>query len=195
MTGQLDGQDVENACLVLEPRSGGDARAEACGIYSVEQYKTRADGTWSLSEIESVLCNLRKAVPSSLPLCACYRFVTDGRAGRLDPFRVFLADVNVADGPDDLDNVNTRKFRNGLAGTNREFFEHIDAVTRSGNPRSNADERAVTFHLLSRFEMEFGASGDVCVAALERLLRRYAPDLGDESGIREQLVGVLLGKV
>ena len=195
LTGQLDGQDVENARLVLEPSSGGDARAEARGMYIVEQYKTRSDGTWSLSDIESVLRDLRRAVAPSFPASGNYRFVTDGRGGRLDTFQAFLADLRLADTPDDLDNANTRKFRNGFAGTNREFFEHIDAVTRSDNPRSNADERAVTFHLLSRFEMEFGASGDVCVAALERLLRRYAPDLGDESGIREQLVGVLLERL
>jgi hypothetical protein len=31
LTGALDGQEIEDACLVLEPRTGGDAPAEAAG--------------------------------------------------------------------------------------------------------------------------------------------------------------------
>ena len=195
LTGKLDGQEVEDACLVLEPRNGGDARAEASGIYIVEQYKTRANGTWSLSDMESVLRGLRRAVPPSLPASACYRFVTDGRAGRLDTFKAFLAALRMAGGPDDLDNAKKRNFRRGVVASNREFFDHVNAVIRSGKPESNAEERAVTFHLLSHFKMEFCVNGGASAVECEKLLRRYAPDLGDERGIRERLVGVLLGKV
>ena len=195
LTGQLNGKEIQDARLVLEPRSGGDARAEAYGIYIVEQYKTRKDGTWSLSDIQSVLCDLRKAVPPSLPANACYRFVTDGRAGRLDTFKAFLADMKIADGPDDLDNANKRNFSNSLVATDREFLDHISNATQIGIPRSTAGERAVTFHLLSHFEMEFCVSGSARATAFERLLRRYAPDLGGERKIREHLVGVLLEKL
>ena len=195
LTGKLNGQEIQDARLVLEPRSGGDARAEACGIYTVEQYKTRANGTWSLSDMESVLRDLRKAVPPSLPASACYRFVTDGRVGRLDTFKAFLADMRIADGPDDLDNANKRNFSNSLVATDREFFYRVNTATRSGIPQSTAEECAVTFHLLSRFEMEFCVSGGTYAAACERLLRRYAPDLGDERGIRERLIGVLFEKL
>ena len=93
LTGTLDGQEIEDARLVLEPRTGGDARAEASGTYLIEQYKTRKGGTWSLPDIEAVLCDFRKAVPNTRPEGACYRFVTDGRAGRLDTFKTFLADL------------------------------------------------------------------------------------------------------
>ena len=55
-------QEVKNALLVLEPRNGGDARAEAPGQYLVEQYKTRTNGTWSLTNLENILRDLRKAV-------------------------------------------------------------------------------------------------------------------------------------
>jgi hypothetical protein len=90
LSGSLQGEDVDNACLVLEPPSGGDARAEFPTRYLVEQYKTRKGGTWSVSDVESVLKDLRKAVPDSRPENATYRFVTDGRAGQLEPLFSFL---------------------------------------------------------------------------------------------------------
>ncbi len=93
LTGNLNGEKIEDACLVLEPRRGGDARAEASGIYLVEQYKTREDSTWALSDIESILRGLRKAVPPSCPANARYRFVTDGRFGKLKPFKAFLSNL------------------------------------------------------------------------------------------------------
>ena len=196
LTGNLDGQEIKDACLVLEPRSGGDARAEASGTYLVEQYKTREGGTWSLTELESVLCDLRKAVPNSRPSGARYRFVTDGRAGRLETFSTFLADLQSAAGPDNLDNAEKKNFGNNHIVTNRDFFDHIVWVTTpSGAFQSTAHERAVVFHLLSHFEMEFEAQARVRTDAVERLLRPYAPELGDERKVREQLVGVLVERL
>ena len=87
-------QEVKNALLVLEPRNGGDAQAEAPDQYLVEQYKTRANGTWALTDVETILRDLRKAVPPSLPDNALYRFVTDGRDGRLSVFKAFLDALN-----------------------------------------------------------------------------------------------------
>ena len=195
LIGELDGEDIRDALLVLEPRSGGDARAEARGVYIVEQYKTREDGTWSLCNMASVLCDLRKAVPPSLPAGARYRFVTDGRAGKLDAFKAFLSDVKAVDGPDDLDNVHKIKFSKKVVATNLEFFDLVNTTTRSSIPQSTVHEHAVTFHLLSHFKMEFCVSGKACAAEVERLLRASAPDLGDENKIREHLVGVLLEKL
>lgn len=195
LSGKLDGQVIKEASLILEPRNGGDARAEASGIYLVEQYKTRTDGTWALSDIESVLRDLRKSVPTSRPANACYRFVTDGRAGRLHAFMAFLADVKSVSGPDELDNVERKKFKADINRTNREFFDYITTATRSTHRQANVEEQAVVFHLLSRFEMEFASYVDTRAAAVERLLRRYAPDLGQESRIREHLVGVLVEKL
>ena len=90
-------QEVKNALLVLEPRNGGDARAEAPDQYLVEQYKTRANGTWTLTDVETILRDLRKAVPPSLPDNALYRFVTDGRDGRLSVFKAFLDALSASD--------------------------------------------------------------------------------------------------
>ena len=192
LRGKLNDQEVEDAFLVLEPLGGGDAQAEGCDFYLVEQYKTRQVGTWSLSDIVAVLCDLRKSVPTSLPKSAKYRFVTDGRAGKLDTFKSFLADMKLVDGPDKLDNSNKKQFSNNLTLTNREFFEYINKNTESKIPQLNTDVCDVAFHLLSRFEMEFCASGNALAIKIERVLRCYAPDLGDERRVREQLVGVVL---
>ena len=194
---RLDGadQEVKNARLVLEPRNGGDARAEAPGQYLVEQYKTRANGTWALTDVENILHDLRKAVPPSLPAKAHYRFVTDGRAGRLGEFKAFLDALKSVEEPDYLDNDEKRKFRSGLTVTNREFFDHIVKETRSSALQQHAEERAVVFHLLSRFEMEFCVTSSALIKKIERDLRPYVANLGDECGVRHHLVGLLMDRM
>ena len=188
-------QEVENALLVLEPRNGGDARMEAPDQYLVEQYKTRANGTWSLTDVESVLCDLRKAVPPSLPANAHYRFVTNGRAGRLGKFKAFLDALKLVEGPDHLNNDEKRKFRNGFTVTDREFFDHIVKKTRSGAPQQHANERSVVFHLLSHFEMEFCVTSSGLIEKIEGTLCPYVADLRDERGVRKHLVGLLMGRL
>ena len=189
-------QEVENALLVFEPRNGGDARMEAPDQYLVEQYKTRANGTWSLTDVETILRDLRKAVPSSLPGNAHYRFVTDGRAAeRLGEFKAFLDALKSVEGPDYLNNDEKRKFKNGLTVTDREFFDHIVKKTRSGDPQLHANERAVVFHLLSRFEMEFCVTGSSLIEKIEKGLRPYVANLGDECRVRHDLVGRLMDRL
>ena len=85
--------------------------------------------------------------------------------------------MKAADGPDDLDNAHKIKFSKKVVATNREFFDLVNTTTRSSIPQSTVHEHASAFHLLSHFEMEFCVSGNTCAAALERLLRHYAPDL------------------
>ena len=182
-------QEIKNARLVLEPRNGGDARAEAPDQYLVEQYKTRADGTWALTDVETILRDLRKTVPPSLPANALYRFVTDGRAGRLKVFQAFLVALKSVEGPEYLNNDEKKKFRSGL--TDREFFDRIVTETRSGDPQQEAKERAVVFHLLSHFEMEFRVTSSGLIEKIERGLRPYVANLGDECGVRDRLVGLL----
>lgn len=195
LTGQLDDEDVQNALLILEPRSGGDAYAESSDFYLVEQYKARPDRTWALSDIESVLHNLRKAVPSSPSVRATFRFVTDGRSGKLDAFHEFLIGVRDVCEPEELDDVTAKKFRSNLVVTDRGFFDHIDAVTRGSVDRSNVHERAVTLFLLRNFEMKFCVHASDQVVALESMLRPYVPNIGAEKRIREQLVGVLMERL
>lgn len=194
LTGKVNGQEITEACLILEPKNGGDARAVGHDVYIVEQYKTRKNRTWSLNDIKPVLRDLWKAAHQSLPLNASYRFVTDGRAGRLDTFANFITDLKLASCPDELDNIDKKSFSNSLILTNRGFFDHINAVVQNNDSPSVTGE-LTTFHLLSNFEMKFCVSGSDHVAALESLLRPYAPNFGDEKGIREHLVGLLLEKL
>ena len=188
-------QEIKNALLVLEPRNGGDARAEAPDHYLVEQYKTRTNGTWALTDVETILRDLRKAVPPSLPANAHYRFVTDGRPGRLGEFKAFLDALKSVEEPEHLNNSEKRNFRNGLTVTEREFFDHIVKETRSGDPQRPAKERDVVFHLLSRFEMEFYVTDSSLIKKIEKGLRPYVDNLGDECRVRHDLVGRLMDRL
>ena len=181
---RLCNENGKDALLVLEPRSGGDAHLVGQGKYLAEQYKTRPDGTWSVSDIVPVLKDLRKAVPTPLPDEACYRFVTDGRAGRLKGLQSFLAHVRSISGPDELDNNERQAFASFFTGTARGFFDDLVGRIEVGSD-GHQSEQLLAFHLLSRFEMEFEVSGEGRARAVEARLRPFVPNLGDESGIRE----------
>ena len=194
LTGKLRGDDISNARLVLEPTNGGDAHAEAPTAYIVEQYKTRETRTWPLRDITSVLKDLRRAVPSSLPPNARYRFVTNGRAGLLGEFEAFLCAVKLAEGPDHLDDANRIRFSSSCIATHREFFDAIHSATHS-TTGSAAHDRDVTLHLLSCFEMVFDIDARAYALKIDERLRPYVNNFGDEAAAREQLVGVLLNQL
>ena len=196
LRGALDGQEVKDGCLILEPRAGGDAQAQASGLYLVEQYKTRANGTWSLSGLTAVLRDLRKSVPDLRPEHARYRFVSDGRRGKLEAFERFLARLNAIESPDDLDNDTKRKFTNTLCLSDREFLDYVAVNTRSKDASgTTAEERGIVFHLLRCFEMEFDVARDELVSAVEARLRPYVCNLGDESGVCRRLIGNLMERL
>ena len=193
LSGTLDGQEVKNACLILEPRDGGDARAHASSVYLVEQYKTRTRGTWSLTDLTAVLRDLRKTVPDLCPGHARYRFVTDGRAGKLGAFESFVARLSAVEGSDDLDNLTKHKFTNTHCLGDREFLAHVAETTRSEDSGSTtAEEREIVFHLLRRFEMKFEVGNAEIVGTVEARLRPHVCNLGDEKGVRQRLVAALM---
>ena len=198
LTGTLDGQEVKDGCLVLEPQEGGgDARARASGLYLVEQYKTRASGTWSLADVMAVLRDLRKSVPEDLPECAQYRFVTNGRPGRLEEFGEFIARLKGMEGPDELDNARKRKFASELCLGDRAFLDHLAKATRNAGAGSvTSEERALVFHLARRFELEFGVGLEEELSAdIQTRLRPCVENLGDEIGVRKRLVGELMERL
>ena len=199
LTGTLDGQEVKDGCLVLEPGEGGgdaQAQARASGLYLVEQYKTRTSGTWSLSEVIAVLGDLRKSVPDYLPGFARYRFVTNGRPGRLAEFREFIARLNEVEGTDELDNTTQRKFAGELRLGDRAFLDHLARVTRNGGVGSvTPGERALVFHVVRRLELKFGVGLADLAADLDTRLRPYVENLGDETGVRKRLVGELMERL
>ena len=191
LTGTFRGHRIDNACLVLEPRDGGDAKASATDIYLVEQYKTRSGRTWSLSELIDVLANLRKAVHPSYPPNARYRFVTNGAPGRLNAFHDFLTTTTHVRTVDDLDDSAKHLFGPSLKMTHRSFFDHIEALTR-GHGANGPAASAAMLHLLSHFEMKFHVDGNALMHSLDTTLRQYAPDLGQVTTVRDTLVGTLL---
>ena len=197
LTGTLDGQEVKDGRLVLEPgKGGGDAQAHASGLYLIEQYKTRASGTWSLSDVITILRDLRKAVPDDLPEFARYRFVTNGRPGRLAGFTEFIARLGSVEGPDELDDTTKRRFASDLRLGDRAFLDHLARATRNGGAGSvTSKERALVFHLARRLKLKFGVGLEDLAADIEMRLRAYVEDLGDEIGVRKHLVGELMERL
>lgn len=195
-----DGQDVPStACIVLEPKDGGDARREGCGIYLVEQYKARPESTWPVRQIiEGVLPNLLLAVKVPPPTGAVYRFVTDGKPGRLRLFNQFLRAVREADSPDDLDHHETHAFARDAEQwhlSHRGLFDKILGITAGPSRRKDLQSEAAVWHLLRHFEMQFETGSDPIIHGIDRLLRKYCDDLGDERMVRQRLVGTLMERL
>jgi hypothetical protein len=189
----INGVRVEDgARLVLEPRKGGDARSESSNHVVTEQYKSRADGTWAIGDFEDVLRDLRKAVPAARPDDAHYRFVTDGRPGRLDTFREFLVAVKGVKAREELDDTKTKDFGRDQLRTDRGNFDHLAKATRSADVTVGTDEDGEMLHLLSRFEMEFAVSAEAKAHDVETLLRPYTQNLGEEREVRTRMVGMLM---
>ena len=195
LTGRLDRKILRDARLTLEPRTGGDARVEAKGLYLVEQYKTRTTRTWSLKDLFPVLIDLQNSVPHSVAGTAIYRFVTDGKPGKLQPFKEFLKEVRSVSSLEDLENTRSIRFSPSITATRRKFFEYLSTEIQRSTSASAEIVNPRLFHLLSNFEMKFRIDGTNIAISVEHLLRLYAPNLGDESHLREQLIGILLDTV
>lgn len=197
ITGRISTTDLpDEACIVLEPKDGGDARLEGHGVYLVEQYKVRPDSTWAVQAIiDDVLPDLRTAVPEPPLANGRYRFVTDGRKGRLTTFEAFLEAVRLVNDPTSLDATEAHHFGENLPSTFRELFDHIVNATKRACERERKDEAATVLHLLKNFEMEFDASPDHCSDLIETMIRPICTNLGDEIAKRQQLVGMLMDRL
>ena len=122
--------------------------------------------------------------------------MTDGKPGKLEAFRGFIARLSEIESPDDLDNEKKDSFTNTLCLGDRDFFDHVAVKTRTkgaGGPA--AEERSVVFHLLRRFEMKFEVRSETLVGSIEARLRPYVGNLGDEAGVRERLIGVFFERL
>jgi len=194
ITGRISATDLPGeACIVLEPKDGGDARLEGHGVYLVEQYKVRPDSTWAVQAIiDDVLPDLRTSVPEPPLANGRYRFVTDGRKGWLATFEAFLEAVRLVNDPASLDATEAHHFGENLPNTFRELFDHIVNATKRASERERKDEAATVLHLLKKFEMEFNASPDRCSDLIETMIGPICANLGDEVAKRQQLVGILM---
>lgn len=186
-----DNTSLENFCLILEPSTGGDARIEAGEIRWVEQYKSRAKGTWSVNDIiTKVLPDLAKAAQNSHGLATKFRFVTDGREGKLDIFRQFLADAASISSPSEFDSKTKHEFGKKRNFSHSELFLHI-ATQIQGAPHAQPHAKQVALELLRNFEMVFEVKESELIADIDAILRRYAPDLGVEQNLRQELIARL----
>jgi hypothetical protein len=191
IVGQVAGQRIQgDAYIVLEPSDGGDARCEGSNTYVVEQYKVRPGGTWSVNSIiDGVLPDLRKAVPEPISSNGAYCFVTDGRGGRLDTFNSFLTSLKACKNPTEIDDVKEVFFGTDLPKTRHKLFEYIVKNTNTGaNELNRANEDLTVLKLLQNFQMRFEVAADDRSQDIERFLRPFVVNLGDESGVRIRLV-------
>ncbi len=196
LTGVLDGHEVGDACLVLEPQNGGDAQAHASAMHLVEQYKTRATGTWPLSHVKVALSDVRKAVSQRRPQYARYRFVTNGRRGELGEFEDFVSRLTAIESPDELDNETKRNFSKSICLGDSDFLDDLARSTRNSETGEvTPSERELVFHLLRRFQMQFDVSSGQLTRKIDALLRPYVNDLGEEARTRTYLVGELMKRL
>ena len=192
----LDGHEMKDGCLILEPGDGGDAKAQTSSRFLVEQYKTRANRTWSLSALEAVLRDLLRAVPETCPENARYRFVTDGKSGRLEEFESFITRLNAIESIANLNNEPKRNFTNSLCLGDQDFLGHLAVKTQSKSAGSvTVEKRELVAHLLRNFKMEFEVGKDELINAVETRLRPHVENLGDEAGVRQRLIGNLMERL
>lgn len=206
LSGTLQRKVIKEALLVLEPRAGGDARVEAEGVFLVEQYKSRYGRTWSIAGLESVLIDLRKAVPAHFPKAPRYRFVTDGRPGRVDAFNSFLTRLRSAGSVHDLDDARAWTAATKVSMTDRKYLQHLVISTRAAAKSDEGagkavpdpvtpEEEAVVFHLLTHLECGYQSRADERAQEIEALLRGYTDNLGDEGKVRLHLVGLMMDRL
>jgi hypothetical protein len=195
LAGTIDGEANKDARIILEPITGGDARAEGPGIFLVEQHKTRNGGTWALADIEDVLVDLYKAIPTPILMEAEYRFVTDGRAGKLDAFQAFLTNVKSEMRGEALDDIEKRSLSRRFEGTNRAYFSHLATDIQAKLPKDIRLQEGALFYLLKCFTMQFELTTEHCAEAIDRMIRPYVQVLGDEGRVRRELIGRLMERL
>lgn len=198
----LKGEDeVRSARLDLEPSGGGgDSRAYLGETRIVEQFKTRSgkNNTWSTTAIvDEVLVDLVKAVPNDISKDnSTYRFVTNGREGKLYEFKRLLAKIKAGclEGdcsPDVLDTKNRRKFFHAKNQTEKEFFEEVVNILIQKAGRTAVNSQRV-FHLLSRFEIKAFFDIDTVISNIDALLAAVVDREEEAQAKRRELCTSLL---
>lgn len=185
----------DDAVVVFEPRSGGDAQRHG-GKYRVEQYKTR-NGSWSLNEIlRDVLPDLRRAITDAGADKAAYRFVTNGWGGYgVEAFLEFARRVGALSGPDQLDRETVRRYYLRTL-SDAELFSQVCAETRpSGYSGDESRERAEVFHLLKHFGVRWQEDLRAVVAEINASLKAMFPLDRDVDRARATLIGALHEKM
>ena len=194
-------EDIESARLILEPKGGGgDARYEYGGIRIVEQYKTRSGNRkWSLDDlIHDVLPDLFRAVDAKRLDEKCkFRFVTNGRFGRLVHFERFLQTFSSQKVPTNpisaLDDKNVSKFFNNDSCTARELFLRIAVAIK---PKDGSTDMITHYqklwHLFANFEMEYEISASDFKRGIDEFLIQVVDAREDVESKRRELCTIIM---
>jgi hypothetical protein len=198
---KLDGQEIHSPCLILEPKGGGgDNRYEGKGIRIIEQYKTRGPNrTWSLTDlIEEVLPDLFIAVdPDRFSEVTTYRFVTDGRCGRIHHFQRFLENFTsktALENPvESLDDTQEYPFFNQDSLTDRALFLRVaDRLRPQGGRVQDAEHYHKVRHLLTGFAISAERSADDFQQGIDEFLIQVVDRREEVEAKRRELCTILM---
>ncbi len=201
LSATLDGENIQSARLILEPQGGGgDARYEGKNVRIVDQYKTRTgDRTWSLNDlIQEVLPDLFLAVDANRLHEPCrYRFVTDGRRGRLNHFERFLQNFTPNTIPEDplsiLDNILFYPFFNNAPCTDHDLFLRIAKSVRPRNDRTDPTTHyRKLWHLSARFGIENEISASHFKRGIDEFLIQVVDAREDVESKRRELCTIIM---
>jgi hypothetical protein len=192
--------DPDAVTLIVEPAGGGGDLLETSDrCIAAYQYKARADeGPWSLNEIvDSVFPDLLQAVPDDPAIQSTYRFVTEGRKGRLGELwrlKTELAGRPLPDAPLDVLDDTPRPFFPSEAVSPRGFFERIAARAYKSAPstedETNRRMRRI-WRLIANFEIRTQSFADA-KEEVHRILRGFVDASEDVRHVADELYGYLL---
>ncbi|HEY3129940.1 MAG TPA: hypothetical protein VGL91_10815 [Acidobacteriota bacterium] len=196
---RLEGGELVEAQLILEPHKGGDIQVQGHRRRIVEQWKTGGP-TWSVRQvIDEVVPNLYLAVLDDDLEAECeYVFVTEGRKGNWRNVDEFLQKMTALPIPPDplglLDATRRIAFFANAKHTEREFFLTVaDRVRHSQQANSKSDQLLFRklWHLLGRFRIKQALSAKRLEREIDQFLLAIVDFREDVVAKRRELVGYL----
>ncbi len=196
----VQAQNLVSVRVELEPvGGGGDAQFHFKDQRIVEQYKSKSgNGTWSVQEIiHKVLIDLIKAVPCVITDDhSVYRFVTNGREGKLQHFKKFLKIMKTTPIPDSppielLDDKYKYPILPGKQLSYVDFFQQIASVLNKEKENDLHHYRRV-WHLLAHFEIHSQKAGEDYEQQIDQRLEAVVNFKSDIPAKRRELCMFLL---
>lgn len=187
-------QSGEDFNLLLELPEGSDAEVTLPGRRVIEQYKTRAGGTWSIRDlIEGGIADFVKTAAHGRYQGDEFRFVTDGRVEHQHTFIDFMSRVAARHHAGTaLDSSHHRNYRGFERMTDAEFFDLILSQTMGKLAMDPQQKVELLTHVLSRTRFFGGVTEDGMRANVDTFLRRCLPDPRQAADTTRALLGRLL---
>jgi hypothetical protein len=196
---RLEGDELVEARLILEPQKGGDIQIQGRRRRIVEQWKT-GGSTWSVRRvINEIVPDLYLAVlDDDLDDESEYVFVTEGRKGNWQNIDEFLKRITAQPIPPDplqlLDDTRRIAFFANAKHTEREFFLSVaDRVRQNKQTKGNSDLLLFRklWHLLGRLRIRQAVSAERLEREIDQFLLAIVDFRENVGAKRRELVGYL----